>query len=562
MIFAGCLSVSYGIERMYDSRNYHIYNPWAFLTGRLGEGYDVMPAGIQSYFNPFLDIPYYLAIKYFNEYPAIITFLMGFSYAFFLFMIYKISRLVFKNYHPKILSIFCVFIALGGFEILRTLGWLSHDIFLGSLALLSLYLLLKSMEKYSRVNLCLSGFILGLCVGLKYTTVIFALPLGITLLMFCKTYKEPLISLICFSCGGIIGFLLTGGVWMYELYTLFGNPFFPYFNWLFQSPEINLENVYTVDFGRQFSNTGNFLGPFLVEDNRNILLYVMFLFNFMLYPVVNKREFKKMFAIDLNYIDFMLIFCCLAYILWVYAFKTPRYYAPLLGLSAIIALVLFLEFLYLGFKIIGCLCGISDKKRKIVEVSALLCFLVCLIIYCWPTYNLKSEKKLIRVPVAEKLLDIEDLKIPDNSVVLLGEGCGIIVPFQNPQARYIKLNPVWFSREGNNLFSAVKVEQMKKLISEKSDNIYFISDIDLSGADKADVFGIEKSIRLYKDVRKISVLQSYLYELLKLGIDGKNRQCHKIKTNLFDPKSGFEAPYWFCKVELFQQEGAINNGKN
>ena len=103
---------------------------------------------------------------------------------------------------------------------------------------------------------------------------------------------------------------------------------------------------------------------------------------------------------------------------------------------------------------------------------------------------------------------------------------------------------------------------MKKLISEKSDNIYFISDIDLSGADKADVFGIEKSIRLYKDVRKISVLQSYLYELLKLGIDGKNRQCHKIKTNLFDPKSGFEEPYWFCKVELFQQEGAINNGKN
>ena len=87
-IFAGTVSLCLGMERWVDTRNYHIYNPWAFLNNRIG--IDIMPASIQSYFNPLLDLPYYFAIKYFNTHPQIVTFLLGFSFALFLFLIYKI----------------------------------------------------------------------------------------------------------------------------------------------------------------------------------------------------------------------------------------------------------------------------------------------------------------------------------------------------------------------------------------------------------------------------------------------------------------------------------------
>ena len=573
MIFAGCLSVSYGMERVWDTRNYHIYNPWALLNGRIG--YDVMPAGIQSYFNPFLDIPYYLAIKYFNNFPTIITFLMGFSYALFLFIIYKIAFLVFRNYYPKILSVICVFLASGNTMNLRGIGWLSHDMFLGDLVLLSLYLILKSMEKYSLRDLFWSGFVLGLCVGLKYTTVIFSVPIGIVLLLFCKKYTKPLKSMEVFILGGFIGFIISGGIWMYVLYNVFGNPFFPYFNWLFLSDYINVENIYMADFGSQIIRIvkKDYWGLILKWnfDKRFEIMFVVFLINFALWPFVNKVKFEEYFKINENYVDFALLVCFFSYILWIKIFATPRYYAPMLGLTGIVAILVLFKALYVLKTVFSFLCKPKEKGKKILKIGGYILFFCCicyLTFLLWPNYVLKQEKKLIRVSIGEKLLDIEDLKIPDNSVVLLSEGCGIIVPFQNSKARYIKINPVWFSRDGINLYSAEKIEKIKAEIKAKADNIYFISDIDLSGADKVNVGDIEKEIHSYKEVGKISVLQSYLYELFKLGVDGKNRKCHKMKTNLVNEKQNFEASYWFCKVELLQTnsdsggEGAITNEKN
>src|SRR6185437_15832348 len=39
--------------------NYHYYNAWAFLNGRIGE--DIFPAGGQTFLNPILDLPFYWA---------------------------------------------------------------------------------------------------------------------------------------------------------------------------------------------------------------------------------------------------------------------------------------------------------------------------------------------------------------------------------------------------------------------------------------------------------------------------------------------------------------------
>ncbi len=60
-------------DSYWDTRNYHIYNAYAFLNGRVG--FDLAPAMMQSYFNPLLDVPYYLMAMHWP--PRLVGFVMG-----------------------------------------------------------------------------------------------------------------------------------------------------------------------------------------------------------------------------------------------------------------------------------------------------------------------------------------------------------------------------------------------------------------------------------------------------------------------------------------------------
>src|SRR5690606_17227740 len=52
------LALLRGQDMNWDLRNYHLHNAWAWLQGRVG--LDLAPAQMQSYFAPWLDLPYYL----------------------------------------------------------------------------------------------------------------------------------------------------------------------------------------------------------------------------------------------------------------------------------------------------------------------------------------------------------------------------------------------------------------------------------------------------------------------------------------------------------------------
>jgi hypothetical protein len=49
-----------GQEVSWDLRNYHFYNAYFLLDNRFTR--DIEPAGVQTYFNPILDIPFYVAV--------------------------------------------------------------------------------------------------------------------------------------------------------------------------------------------------------------------------------------------------------------------------------------------------------------------------------------------------------------------------------------------------------------------------------------------------------------------------------------------------------------------
>ncbi len=55
-IFFGAWSYLLGQDRNADLINYHLYNAFAFLNNK---HYDFAVAGLQSFFNPLIDLPYY-----------------------------------------------------------------------------------------------------------------------------------------------------------------------------------------------------------------------------------------------------------------------------------------------------------------------------------------------------------------------------------------------------------------------------------------------------------------------------------------------------------------------
>ena len=50
VVAAGARSIGLGKDVNWDLRNYHWYNAWALLNGRLG--WDLAPAQLQTYYNP------------------------------------------------------------------------------------------------------------------------------------------------------------------------------------------------------------------------------------------------------------------------------------------------------------------------------------------------------------------------------------------------------------------------------------------------------------------------------------------------------------------------------
>ena len=72
-LFFGCLSLYLGQDAGWDLRNYHFYNAYAFLFHRLD--FDMVPAHLATFYNPFLYIPFYKLVA--NLPPKVVGFILG-----------------------------------------------------------------------------------------------------------------------------------------------------------------------------------------------------------------------------------------------------------------------------------------------------------------------------------------------------------------------------------------------------------------------------------------------------------------------------------------------------
>ena len=229
LLCGGILSCGLKYDLFWDFVNYHYFNPWAFLNDRIN--YDVGAAGMNAFFNPLPDIPLYLLIKYFNDYPNFICFVQGMWFGALLFLFFKIvCQVVDTSTRVGRLQVFVILlVGATGWSTFMQIGTSTNEIQISVFIMAGLYVLLKEMYslKQNKWLFLLSGLLLGMAMGLKLTAVTYCVSSALAVFLYYRRLERPLEKIFFFAVGGISGFLIFNGFWMYILWEHFQNPFFP-----------------------------------------------------------------------------------------------------------------------------------------------------------------------------------------------------------------------------------------------------------------------------------------------------------------------------------------------
>jgi hypothetical protein len=250
-----------GEDVNWDWLNYHEYNVWAVINDRYG--IDALPAGFQTYFNPTVYFPvYYLRHLLPLPYGLMI---MGAVHGLNLLLIYFLVRVLLREAATASAIGASILIAAVGPMTLSEVGTSFSDI-LTALPILAGCILILSADRSHHGRYVLAGLLIGAAVGLKLTNVVYALGAAAAVLVAVR----PLKATLCLGVGGAIGALVTGGAWSMTLWREMGNPIFPLFNAVFQSPELVPTNVMDWQFlPRGLLDALAYPFYWLVGDNRS-----------------------------------------------------------------------------------------------------------------------------------------------------------------------------------------------------------------------------------------------------------------------------------------------------
>ena len=244
---SGLIAVYMGKDLNGDLFNYHFYNGWAAWTGHTWSNY--VPAQLQSFFNPALDIAQYLAIAQLP--PIWVCFLIGAVQGVSCWLLFAIASeiFVFKSAWVHVLfSLICAIAGLSGPMAVSEFGCTMGDFTLSVPVLAGVVLVVWALAAKHRDKaacyLGTAGICLGAATGLKYTMAIFLIAAIAATLATPPRSCSRTLSFISLVLGGAIGLLLTAGPWMLTLYKRYGSPLFPFFNNIFHSPYAIATNWY------------------------------------------------------------------------------------------------------------------------------------------------------------------------------------------------------------------------------------------------------------------------------------------------------------------------------
>ncbi len=358
-IFFGLLSVWLGVDANWDLQNYHLYNAFAVLNGKLH--IDLAPAGFQSFFNPTLDVPYYLLHKYL---PApLVGFLIGYLHGLIFVLILGIAQFVLCDL-PAIDRIRVpILLAIAGCttgNFLSGLGNTMGDNATAIFVLLGIFFALKYWH-----DLCSGGLrglvvsvgvgvLVGLGVGLKLTNAVFAIGLMLAFVTIPGSIRKRSSQAIALGVGTLAGIGITAGWWFFTMWQLFDNPLFPQFSNLFPNeltrptgiadiswlPKGVLENIL---WPFVFSLNPLRIGQVWVSQVIWLFAYAIFLIWLFLKAPPARGLFNTQ-PLDQK-ARFVVAFVAFGFIAWMALFSIGRYLVSVEVLAPIVVFVLLATFL-------------------------------------------------------------------------------------------------------------------------------------------------------------------------------------------------------------------------
>jgi Glycosyltransferase family 87 len=236
------LAYSLGQDINFDQLNYHAYVADAFWSNRAGR--DVAPGQIlHSFFSPVIYLPFYFMVRYFP--PGMVGTILGAIHGLNLWLVAVIASIVtpalgWKERLPTVVA--AVVISAASPMAISEVGTTFSDLLTSILVLGGLALLMRGEFQPGRAMptsmwIVLAGALVGAAVSLKLTNAAFAIGLFAAAMVGWRSWSERLTAIAATCAGGCLGFALCGGFWYLRMWRTFGNPFFPYYNAIFRSPD-------------------------------------------------------------------------------------------------------------------------------------------------------------------------------------------------------------------------------------------------------------------------------------------------------------------------------------
>jgi hypothetical protein len=250
LLFWAGFVVVLGKDTSWDFRNYHWYGPYALFNHRMDV--DVAVAHQASWYNPYLDVPFYWLATHTRAWIALAV--LGAAQGANVIPLYLIGRSSLRfNLSATDIKLFSGALALLGTVGALTLtefGTTYYDNVMSVFALASLAILVVKRDVLARGALRQAGLIAagaglvsGMAMGLKLPEMPFCVGFAAALVALGGSWKHQLVRLAAGGAAGVIGFAIFSAPWMLYVYHLTGNPLFPYWNGYWKSP-LALEAAY------------------------------------------------------------------------------------------------------------------------------------------------------------------------------------------------------------------------------------------------------------------------------------------------------------------------------
>jgi hypothetical protein len=241
LLFGG-IALVFGQDSNWDLRNYHWYDAYALVHGRFDQ--DMGAAQTPTFYNPTLDVPFFLVANVLSA--RAFSFLLGVLQGCNFILLYLLAKATLRLGEERaqvLVSGLIAFIGVTGGGHLSLVGAVFYDNIVSLLVFAAMAMIVSGSNLLQRGPMPAvlrrvlgAGFLVGCGVGLKLPTQVFAVGVCFGLLFIPGPFiRRFLLSFVC-GLGVIAGFAVFGGWWMWELWTHYGNPLFPYFNDVIRSP--------------------------------------------------------------------------------------------------------------------------------------------------------------------------------------------------------------------------------------------------------------------------------------------------------------------------------------